>query len=711
MQKRISAPSDIGGLMSTLRVFLTSSFLLLVLIQELKGQSEQSDPGHQRAETARLEASLPNSSDSLKVRTYAKLYRLYSHTNPTKATGYAQKANNLAYETGDPLLIAGTCMNLANNYERLGKYEEAKELYAESLKNFKRIDDSLGISMCLSNLGVLCNSFSQYEQAIEFYQQSRAISKKIGDDEGVVIAMEAIATNYRVIGQIDSAVHYYSVCLDLFTELDAEEERGVTLSNMGLMFSDYDLFEKSWNYHLKAKEIFTKLNAKDQLALTHKSMGVLLLNKGELDSAMANFERSFELLDSLDSPVRKAEALGHMSEVFNSKGQPIAALSKLKEALQLTDSLYDFRVIAQIHLSMGDAYLLMDDPEQALPYFEKSVQISGKHNRIIDELRAAAKLVVCYRKLGNTERSHYYQQVRSSLFDSLRSESNYAGLMKLQAEYGASAIKLLEKDILLEQEKYRTELAKNEVQETLILALILAVALLSMVFLWFRTRSKVLLRNKILKEREEGILSMINTDQEVRERVARDLHDGLGQILSGFRLRLHGVSFRLKNGQGCAEQELDDLDGLMGSAIEEVRSISYLMMPLSLRKEGLVPAIQEILNNGIDPKILFYSFEHTVQEELIPDQVKVNLYRVCQELVSNTIKHAKASSLDVLLATNEKFIQLVVEDDGIGIDGKIKRSRGAGLSNVKSRVEVLRGTYLLEKRHPNGQITKIKIPL
>lgn len=198
--------------------------------------------------------------------------------------------------------------------------------------------------------------------------------------------------------------------------------------------------------------------------------------------------------------------------------------------------------------------------------------------------------------------------------------------------------------------------------------------------------------NKIKQEHRISLLSaMLDGQEQERSRLARDLHDGLGGLLSGVKIELAGFMQLLKenNQQQLMNRTLQHLDGAIG----ELRRIAHSMMPEILMRYGLGEAIREycqkLRSSGVNVQCQIYHYTNNMESSR-----QLVLYRIMQELVNNAVKHAHASLILVQLQQIEQHITLIVEDDGEGFDVKALKAigKGAGLANIESRVEFLNGS-------------------
>jgi signal transduction histidine kinase len=208
--------------------------------------------------------------------------------------------------------------------------------------------------------------------------------------------------------------------------------------------------------------------------------------------------------------------------------------------------------------------------------------------------------------------------------------------------------------------------------------------------------------------------ALIEGQEEERKRLARELHDGIGQMLTGLKLD----SEQLKSLPFVNEKQrksFEEHQKLIDETIEATRTISFNLMPSVLTDFGLSSAIRLLLERtakNANFKTLFNDFSDNIS---IPNKFENNLYRITQESLNNIIKHAQAKKVSIMLSNEkDKYISLMVIDDGKGFDmKKSKKSRvgGNGLGNLQTRVRLLNGTFKIESELGKGTSIFVKIPL
>lgn len=186
-----------------------------------------------------------------------------------------------------------------------------------------------------------------------------------------------------------------------------------------------------------------------------------------------------------------------------------------------------------------------------------------------------------------------------------------------------------------------------------------------------------------------------------RQRIARELHDGIGQSLAALKMELQFDEYAPKS--DFAVKRIDAL-------CNEVRTLSHQMMPLALRENGLRDAVRQLLDRSFGKTEIKVDFVTVRVDGRFAEKVEVHLYRITQELISNILKYADATKVSVHLLSRKNMIALVVEDNGKGYNMD-KKLEGIGISNMRSRVEALAGTIRIQASEGKGTYTYIAVPI
>ena len=213
-------------------------------------------------------------------------------------------------------------------------------------------------------------------------------------------------------------------------------------------------------------------------------------------------------------------------------------------------------------------------------------------------------------------------------------------------------------------------------------------------------------QKEVMKWQQARIKAEIETLENERRRIASDLHDELGPMLSAVKLQINHL-------EPTDETEivvLNKSSGQIDEIIQRFRDISYDLLPNTLVRKGLVSAVEEFidrLNGAHKVRIGFSSPDLN-----LPSDREINIYRIIQEIVHNTIKHARATSLSITIKKGANLLIIKTVDDGIGFDyeEKLQVANGLGLLNLHSRAEVLGGQLKVFSQVGKGATFLIEIP-
>ena len=249
-------------------------------------------------------------------------------------------------------------------------------------------------------------------------------------------------------------------------------------------------------------------------------------------------------------------------------------------------------------------------------------------------------------------------------------------------------------------------------------AFVVLLAILLILFLVIYQKRIVSQENKLQKLQNERQLVLLEAtikgQERERERLAKDLHDGIGSLLTGLNLHLKFQKNKEIPNSDMANFLIEACN-IVEDGIENVRTVSHNLMPSTLERFGLITAMKECVESinkesGLSIKI------NTINEPLDTlKEIDLGLLRVFQELIQNTIKHANASIAQVTIEYFTDFIRLNYKDNGQGINfdkiSEIGNRNGIGIKNMQSRIQALKGEFSISRRNKNGFEVQIEVPV
>jgi signal transduction histidine kinase len=198
---------------------------------------------------------------------------------------------------------------------------------------------------------------------------------------------------------------------------------------------------------------------------------------------------------------------------------------------------------------------------------------------------------------------------------------------------------------------------------------------------------------------------LIQAQEDERQRIAKDLHDSVGQ----------NILFLKNHVQNNGDQiDTTKLVKSIDDALQEIRNISKNLYPNQLEKYGLIAAVEALADEVSQSTGIFVSSDMEGIEEILNNNVKINFYRIIQEFVNNTLKHAEATAIRITAQQTDQTIELIVQDNGKGFDKaemQRKANHSFGLLNMEERVKMLKGTFAIESEPGKGTKSTFSIPV
>lgn len=523
---------------------------------------------------------------------------------------------------------------------------------------------------------------------------------------------------YANINEPELAQKYYAESIRIQKESHDEKGLATNYFNSAFLFIDVQEWPQAYQYLKECDIISRKTN-----------IGwMTIINRSRLAAVCAKINKITEakkLLIEVEKLLPKVVYDLEKVYFYNAKGELAYTLQNYKEALKYHQKAYELAktwadpyYIADELIAVGDSYQKLNQQDSTLKYYQDALKLS-ETKEYMPKVRLILKnLAEFYEQTGNYKMANEYRKKWTIYNETFIKKQNQNRIQLNEARFRSAQKQ--EKIENLEQENQLRELQIKQ-RNYLLIGLIISVLGVSLLaFLYFKNYKKEKLlaeqNNEIQQQRireleqEKQLISMnsiLKGQEEERSRMAKDLHDGLGSMLSGIKLNLSAMhqNFIIHSSDVFSfEKALTQLD----SAIAEMRRVAHNMMPEALLKFGLHEAIQDYCDSINENGALKMQFTAIGESKSLDATVQKILYRIFQELTNNAIKHAQANTIFIQISHHEQGITLTVEDDGNGFD--TTKANGAGLSNVKSRVDYLKGTLHIDTRPQSGTSITVEIP-
>jgi two-component system, NarL family, sensor kinase len=546
-----------------------------------------------------------------------------------------------------------------------------------------------------------------FENALLHNQYALDLFQKADYEVGIASVKINIGNIRLFTGEFDAAVKLYYDGLAILESLQDTLRLSISYMNIGTLFYRNGYATEAQNYNLKALAWARKLNDGSLLADLHTNTANVHLSLGDEKSYRQYIDSALSY--SLGSAYVFGQLMAHnsLAMYFSDLSRVDSALFHSQKAARNARQYGNPANIADVYNALGANYLLADKTDSALIYLHQAVEISQSNNYL--QLLATGKLTLSrvYDRLGEHQQAYTLLSDYLVLNDSLFNKDKQRELQELDRRY-----RVAQKEGEIEQQKLVIELREIELQRKNILVAVAVVFGLVVLILLFvllqllRNRTRLAAREleKVKLERERQVMkALLKGEEKERQRIARELHDGVNGNLAALKLNL----------ASCRNKEFDNL---LDQTMNEVRALSHNLVPDVVKKFGLEEALQHYISNIRSSSPLAVDYQILSQLPTISDESAVQIYRIVQELVSNTLKHASAMHLLVQLVVNEEFLSITVEDDGRGFeinaDGDIfGPGKGIGLIGIENRVTWMQGNIDIHSSTDSGTSVHIEIPL
>ncbi|QHI35956.1 Oxygen sensor histidine kinase NreB [Kordia antarctica] len=653
-----------------------------------------------------------------------------------KDTNRVNTLNDLAFElyetkTEEALQFATEAKNLSDSLSftrgyitsltRIGtialhekKITEAEKLYLKALEMETKENFSFGIGRAQNQLNLIYQNKGNYTLALE-YGLASLQKFELTDRKGAsAIALTNIGHCYKELGEFDKAMEYILKGLDIRKELGDVNGLSDSYMDLGLLYISMKNYPKAINYLLQAEKGFRE-NTVDLLNL-YNNLGVAYFESGNHSLALEYYTKTLALskksgLDYEDPDVNNNIGIIHFKkkELNLAKKHYFSSLSVPKKYSTLENR-------AETYNNLGNTYIEERKLDSALLYYNKASDIAKNINDKLLLLEVLNNLSVGYAKLGVYDKAFKNSNQYAKLRDSLQNTFINAIHIKDNYEENKKIIELLGKDKLIVQ-------SENTRKNNLIYGLLIGSSLLVLLFFALirgnkqkqKAQQEQIERQKIEKQlKNQAIKSMhkmIEGQEDVRQRIAKDLHDSIGSTLSMLKLHFEIVEEKMEELKTTSYKEYNKATQLLDKACEDVRKISRKMDSGVLGSFGLLAALKDLKQTLESSNRLSVELSIDGFDERLNSTIEITIYRIIQELVSNILKYAKAEIITIQLIQSKKQLQVAVEDDGVGFNVEENQGKGLGIKNIQTRVASLGGTLVIDSTPGKGAYIHIVIPL
>jgi signal transduction histidine kinase len=347
-----------------------------------------------------------------------------------------------------------------------------------------------------------------------------------------------------------------------------------------------------------------------------------------------------------------------------------------------------------------------NDADSSILLVKQALALSITHKLYEAQEQSLQLLSKAYANKGNDKEAIQYLNKALAAKDSAALRSTQQKIAALQSAFEKDK----QEQLLLLQ---KAQLSKQRLIIIGLSALLLLTAILVIIIY---KKQQLALRTKLqatlLEQQEAATKAVLEAEERERKRIASDLHDGVGQILSAVKMNLSSLTDKVTD-DVTTQILMQKTMALVDESCKEVRHVSHNMMPNALLKTGLSNAVKEFIDKIDHHQLQVNLYTEGLQNGLTT-HVETILYRVLQEIVNNVIKHAQANQLDISIIKDAEGVSCTIEDNGCGFDYtamQLHNKKGMGLQNIQGRIQYLKGTVEWDAAIGRGTVVAIYVPL
>ena len=597
------------------------------------------------------------------------------------------------------------------------------------------------------------------EKSMDYYRQALAVGQQIKNKNVILSSYMDIGICNINLNKMDSALIAFEKAIPFARALKDTLMVARVLANMGNAYLHKKDRVKAIDYYLQSARLWETCAKQNYLPVLYSNINSLLDEQKEHNKALEYGNKAVALAKKLEDKYSLVNALVNLSTTYSYLKQPEKEYALLMEALPLAKKTTDIDQVATVYHNMGDHYFKKQNFLAALEKYLESYSYVKQMGNSYHLCTITTALAQVYHKLNQDEKALQYilqaeklaKEVgtRTDLKEIYKTRAEIeqeAGNYKLASEYFLKTLtvsdslfktetseKVAGVEAQYQNEKKQKEIVQLEkdkqiqlltIKQKSTLNYILIGSIAGLMILGFLAYRNLRHRQQLSKQQDElqqqrirelekdkqlvAVDSMLQGQEEERSRLAKDLHDGLGGLLSGVKFSLSNMKDNLiitPDNMAVFERSLDMID----TSIKELRRVAHNMMPEMLTKFGLDEALKEYCNTINATNLLSVKYQSMGMETRVEKSVEIIVYRIIQELLNNTMKHAVATEAMVQLIKEEGRFSIIVEDNGNGFDTTmLKNNKGAGLTSIQSRVDYLKGHLDIHAEQGKGTLVNIE---
>lgn len=616
------------------------------------------------ADSLLRQAYHPERSVKERAACFIRYARYMERQAPDTTIVYARKGIGLALTEKQYREVTVGYIAIGDAYNVLGKFDELfyiadTVVYYAGKAAFKE-----GLYSASILRGESLRRKASFDDALKHYINAATIADSIADKWYLATALGYIRMLYTTIQDIPRAMEYQHRALDLWLQTDYTENIAACYGGLGILYRERKMYDSALHYYRKSAQYAFNTEDSSWIAFCCNDIGAAHSFLGNFDS----------------------------SEYY------------LKMSVGIRERMNELHELPYTYNYLGENYERKRNLEQAEHYIRKALDLAialGNHKQTYEAYESLSDF---FSRNKRYDSAYHYAMLHKIYKDSFVKVQQNEIIADLTTRYET----VKKERIIREQQAVisRRNIGIAGVSTLLMVALFTGYAF----YRKKKSEQQLFLQKELTRQQELAGKAVIEAEEKERHRIAGDLHDSVGQMISAAKLNLSALRQELLFKTKDSALAFDKALALVDESCREVRTVSHNIMPNALLKSGLADAIRSFIGK-IDQRIIHVNFYAEGFNEKMDQSVESILYRVIQECVNNVIRHSGANKLDIALVRDEEGISATIEDNGCGFDVSSRElAGGIGMKNIRSRVGYLKGTVEWDAVPGKGTVVAIFIP-
>ncbi|MFK8061046.1 MAG: tetratricopeptide repeat protein [Polaribacter sp.] len=597
----------------------------------------------------------------------------YKSSNADTAMYFGKKALKIAEKLNHKKSIAKSYNSIGSAFKSKFKIDSALFYHKESLTLKIAIKDSLGIADSYNNLGIMLDESGNYLEALKNYFSALKIyEKKSKNFDQIPAVLVNIGIVYKKQKKYDKVLEYYNRALKIYEENNFKVGITIITGNIGSVLLKLNRNNEAIKYCKKARKMYIDLGYEKYVPYMNVNIA----------AAEYNLKKYKLSINRYLTVIKKFKADDNFYELSNAK------------------------------IGVSRSYIAANQFKKAKQQLKNALSISKKNNYKEFEVDALKYLSEVFFKSKEYKNAFLYQQKFNLKKDSLFEKTKVKDINELLVKYETSK---KEKEISIQKE----ELLEKELalKNKNIYAILLAAALLILVIIFYGIYKRNQFKRKQLQKEIDlkDALATIKTQnklQEERLRISRDLHDNIGSQLTFIISSVDNLKFITKDANTKLKNKLATISSFTSETIYQLRDTIWAMNKSGISLEDLHTRVLSFVEKAKNAtQNTQFQVDYNIDKNATFSSLAgMNIFRVIQEAINNSLKYAEATKIDIQLEKQNNLFKATIKDNGIGFDIKTVEL-GNGLSNMEKRIGEISGEVKINSDTKKGTEILLEVSL